>query len=121
MMVLVTLVPAARAYSSEFYDPVRVLWAQVLKRALFDYVILKKSTKLKDKRDFASAEQWLFSPHVGLIDACRVFGWPLQRLRERALSMTRSDIRKMEFRERDQPPPYLSESTELMVSDGNGQ
>jgi len=121
MMVLVRLVPAARAYSSELYDSIRVLWAQVLKRALFDYVILKKSTKLKDRRDFASAEQWLFSSDVGLIDACRVFGWPLERLRKRALSMTREEVRKMEFRERDLPDINPNESSKLMISDGHSQ
>ena len=121
MTVLVKLIPAVHVYSAEFYDPIRVLWAQVLKRALFDFVILKSATKLRDKRDFVSAERWLFSPHVGLIDACGVFNWPLERLRKRALDMTRDDVRKMEFRERDQPTELAESDNELMISDGHSQ
>jgi hypothetical protein len=100
-MVLVKLAPDPSNYLRELYGPVRILWAQVLKRAIFDYVMLRKSKKLKDRRDFVSAERWLFSSDVGLIDACKVFGWPLERLRERAREMTSVDVRKMEFRDRE--------------------
>jgi len=100
-MFLVKLSPAPTTYMREIYGPVRVLWAQVLKRAIFDYVMLRDSRKLKDRRDYISAERWLFSSDVGLVDACKVFGWPLEKLRNRAKEMTKIDIRKMEFKERD--------------------
>ncbi len=117
MMVLVKLAPDPSNYLREIHGPVRILWAQVLKRAIFDYVMLRKSKKLKDRRDYISAERWLFSSDVGLVDACKVFGWPLEKLRERAKEMTPIDVRKMEFRDRE---CFTTNDLEVAgISDGN--
>ena len=117
MMVLIKLSPSPSTYVTEIYEPIRVLWAQVLKRAIFDYVMLRDSRKLTDRRDYISAERWLFSSDVGLVDACKVFGWPLGKLRDRAKEMTKLDIRKMEFKERE--CFTTNELVELEISDGN--
>lgn len=102
--MLLVLRPMRCAHQEERYDSVRVLWAQVLKRAIFDFVTLRHSSKLKDKRDFRSAERWLFSDEAGLVDTCVALGWPLSALRVRARAMTKGEIRKMEFRDRDVVP-----------------
>jgi hypothetical protein len=101
-MVVLALAPSSNPHLvDELYRPIRVLWAQVLKRAVFDYVMLRNSKKLTDRRDYISARRWLFSQDMGLIDACHVFGWPLERLRARARTMTRDEVKKMEFRDRN--------------------
>lgn len=93
-------------------EPVRVLWAAVLQKAIFDYIKYKDSST--SRLDFRTAERFLFSDDGGLIDVCQALDWPLQAMRERAKAMTRSDIHKMEFRERG---PRLAHN-ELVV-DGN--
>jgi hypothetical protein len=103
-MMLVSLKPAVRSFTEERYDPVKLLWAQVLKRALFDYVILQGSRDLKDRRLFLSAKNWLFSEDFGLSDICKMLDWPKEKIRRRAEEMTKKDIKKMEFRERDPLP-----------------
>jgi len=81
------------------YEPVRVLWAAVLQRAIFDYVMLRDSST--SRLDFRTAERFLFSDEGGLADICQVLNWPLGAMRSRAKAMTRDDVRKMDFRSRD--------------------
>jgi len=111
-MMLVSLTTGPYRHQEERYNSVRVLWAQVLKQAVFDYVKFKSSSGLKDRRDFRTAERWLFSDDSGLVHACQMLGWPLQSLRSRIQDMTKKDIRKMEFRDRDAP------GLEQVVGDG---
>lgn len=102
---LVRLVPATKQYCSELDSPAKILWARVILRALYDYVIWKDSTKLKDRRDFHSVKRWLFEPSTlgnSLENLCRLLNWPVDLIREKALTMTREDVKKMEFREREQ-------------------
>jgi hypothetical protein len=87
------------AHQDERFDPVRVLWAAVLQRAIFDYVTHKDSTT--SRLDFRTAERFLFSEDSGLIDVCQALGWPLKAMRNRALNMTRVEVRKMDFRDRN--------------------
>ena len=111
---LVRLEPVTRPYHAEYSSPPKILWARVILRSLYDYVIWKDSKKLKDRRDFECVRKWLFEPSElgnGLDNLCRVLNWPADSIREKARTMTRDDVKKMEFREREQS---------LKVSDANG-
>lgn len=102
---LVRLIPVEQAYLSEIVNPVKTLWARVIIRALYDYVNLKDSSKLKDRREFETVRKWLLEPSDlsnGLENLCRFLNWPVGMLRARVLAMTRDDVKKMEFREREQ-------------------
>lgn len=101
---LVRLVPITKQYTPELDSPMRVLWARVILRALYDYVIWKDSTKLKDRRDFQCVKRWIFEPSTlgnSFENLCRLLNWPAGLIREKALTMTREDVKKMEFRERE--------------------
>ena len=90
---------APTVHREERFDSVRVLWAAVLQRAIFDYVTFKDSTT--SRLDFRTAERFLFSDDGGLVDVCQALNWPLGAMRDRALTMTRVDVRKMDFRDRN--------------------
>lgn len=101
---LVRLVPVSSPYIPELDNPVKILWARVVLRAIYDYVILKDAKKLKDRREFDTVRKWLFEPSNlgnGLENLCRLLNWPVGLIREKALGMTRDDVKKMEFRERE--------------------
>lgn len=109
---LVRLIPVTSSYTSEIDGPVKILWARVILRAIYDYVILKDSTRLKDKREFISVKRWLFEPSNlgnGLENLCIFLKWPAGLIREKALTMTRDDVKKMEFRDRDQALKVLDD------------
>ena len=102
---LVRLVPVPTVHTTELDAPVKILWARVILRAIYDYVILKDAKKLKDKRDFACVKKWLFEPsdlNNSFENLCRILGWPTDLLRNKILTMTREDVKKLEFREREQ-------------------
>lgn len=102
---LVRLVPTTKQHTPELDSPMKILWARVILRALYDYVIWKDSDKMKDRRDFQTVKKWLFEPSTlgnSFENLCRLLNWPAGLIREKALTMTREDVKKMEFREREQ-------------------
>lgn len=78
----------------------KILWAAVLRRAVFDYVLYKgvRAHSLEWKRAF----QYIFSEDVkyeaGLSfeEVCELFGWDPGYLRRLATELTRADVKKME-------------------------
>lgn len=97
-------------------EPSRVLWAAVLQRAIFDYVTHKDSST--SRLNFRTAERFLFSDDSGLVDICQVLGWPLNLMRARARSMTRNEVRKMDFRDKGD---RKTAAKTLEVAHGNSQ
>lgn len=84
----------------------KMLWAAVLRRAVFDYVLYKGSgtRSLEWKRAF----QYIFTrglryeDGVSFEEVCELFGWDPDYLRRLTTRLTRADIKKMEttqFRE----------------------
>jgi hypothetical protein len=79
----------------------KILWAAVLRRAVFDYVLYKgvRAHSLEWKRAF----QYIFSEgvryEVGLSfeDVCGLFGWEPGYLRRLVTRLTRADVKKMEI------------------------
>ena len=101
---LIRLVPHPTPHLREHCDPVRVLWARVIVRAIYDYVKLKDAKKLSDRREFESVKKWLFEPSSltnGLENLCRILNLPVNVIRQKALTMTSKEVRKLEFRERE--------------------
>jgi hypothetical protein len=77
-----------------------MLWAAVLRRAVFDYVLYKGSRQhsLEWKRAF----QYIFvdgyrrDGGLSFSDVCDLFGWDAGYLQRLTTKLTRSDIKKME-------------------------
>jgi len=93
-------------YAYELPYEHKILWAAVLRRAVFDYVLYKGSGphSLEWKRAF----QYIFTRGVrydngvSFEEVCELFGWDPDYLRRLATRLTRADIKKMEttqFRE----------------------
>jgi hypothetical protein len=85
---------------------IKIFWAAVLRRAIFDYVLYKgvRSKSLDWKR----AYQYVFTPGlryedgVSFEEVCQLFSWDPDYLRRMTTKLTRDDIKKMEpshFRE----------------------
>lgn len=85
------------------YAGVRALWAKVIIRAMYDYVSYKDSTKLGLRKYAENAERWLFQPSDvfnSFENICRMLGISARRVRERARTMTKDQISKIEHVDR---------------------
>jgi hypothetical protein len=77
-----------------------MLWAHVLRRAVFDYVLYKGVRK--HRLDWQKAYQYVFTPGlrydngISFEEVCDVFGWDPGYLRRLTVQLTRSDIKRME-------------------------
>jgi hypothetical protein len=77
-----------------------MLWAHVLRRAVFDYVLYKGVGK--HKLDWQRAYQYVFVPNqryangLSFEEVCDVFGWDPDYIRRLTKQLTRSDIKRME-------------------------
>jgi len=78
----------------------KLLWASVLRRAVFDYILYKgmRSHSLEWKQAF----QYIFVPNqsyengLAFEEVCEVFGWDPDYLRRITTKLTRSDVKKMD-------------------------
>jgi len=84
----------------------KMLWASVLRRAVFDYVLYKGV--LSHSLDWKRAFQYVFvegqryDNGLSFEEVCDIFGWDAGYLRRLTTKLTRDDIKKMEttqFRE----------------------
>lgn len=101
MRELVVPVPTGGMQHEESFHSYRALWARVIIKAICDYVIWEGCRTLKEKRDRKNVERWLFENNTGLGGICEQLGWPIDMVRERARTMTRDEVRKIEHRERE--------------------
>jgi len=80
----------------------KLFWAAVLRRAVFDYVLFKGIGS--KRREWQYAYRFIFTPTVvhyqgqGLSfdDICETMDWEPDYIRRLTLKMTRADIKKME-------------------------
>lgn len=118
--------PVSQAFNPERYIPYRLLWAKVIIRAAYDYALWKDSKELRLKKYAQDAEKWLFessSLELGFESICFKFDFPIEKIRERARNLTKDDVKKLEFRERN-GPDLLSEESEIFDldnTDGNNE
>jgi len=84
----------------------KLLWASVLRRAVFDYVLYKGVAK--KQREWQYAYQYIFSRGqeyengLSFEEVCDIFGWEPDYLRRMTTQLTRADIKRLEvssFRE----------------------
>jgi hypothetical protein len=89
------------SYNAEYYLPVKALWAKVVVKAICDFVMFQDADTLRGKREFLRVKEWLFGKDTGFTGVCETIGWLPEMVRERALSMTKDEVRKIEHRDRD--------------------
>lgn len=85
------------------YSGVRALWAKVIIRAMYDYVSYKDSPKIALRKYADGAERWLFSQSEvfnSFESICRMLGISSRRVRDRAKTMTKDQISKIEHVDR---------------------
>jgi len=95
-----------------------MLWASVLRRAVFDYVLYKGSRQhsLEWKRAF----QYIFveghkrDEGLSFHEVCDLFGWDAEYLQRLTAKLTRSDIKKMEVTQLRED--FMFDEVEVVVS-----
>ena len=105
--------PAAIYYEQK-QRQLRNLWLKVIIRAISDYVLYRKSTDPKLKREASTARAFLFDDDSGLQGICETFGLNIDVLRHMARTKTPSEIHKLEHLEHRR-----SRLMEQVLSSGN--
>jgi hypothetical protein len=88
------------AFTSELPAQAKMLWAHVLRRAVFDYVLYKGVGK--HRLEWQKAYQYIFSPGlkydngISFEEVCDIFGWDPDYIRRLTVQLSRSDIKRME-------------------------
>jgi hypothetical protein len=88
------------SYSGDLPYEYRMLWAAVLRRAVFDYVLYKGSGT--HSMDWKRAFQYIFTrglrfeDGVSFEEVCEMFNWDPEYVRRLTTRLTRADIKKME-------------------------
>lgn len=90
-------------YNPERYLPYRILWAKAIIRATYDYALWKDSKDLRLRKIAREAETWIFESSDGDLSfesICFAYDFPVERIRQRTRLLTKHDVKKLEFRER---------------------
>jgi hypothetical protein len=103
------------------YAGVRALWLKVIIRAIFDWVCYRDSTKLEKRKIADNAYTWLFEPSTlfnSFENLCQFLDISPEMVRERARSMSKEQIAKIEHLERE-GSGEVAGARDLMVSGGD--
>lgn len=104
----------SNSYNPERYVCYRVLWAKVIIRAAYDYALWKDSKDMRLKKFAQDAERWLFessSLELSFENICFAYDFPIERIRARSRTLTKNDVKKLEFRERHGRMDVIGEVT----------
>jgi hypothetical protein len=116
------LIPPA-PYIAERYVPYQLLWAKVIIRAAYDFALWKESDDLRLRNYAKDAERWLFGDS-GLSNSfdriCEVLNIDGARIRKYAKELTRDQVKKLEFMEREGRDP-MRLALGLEQDDGDAQ
>lgn len=85
------------------YAPYRLLWVKVIIRAAYDYALWKDSKDLRHRKFAEDARKWIFDKsdlENSLAHLCELWGLPLEKIRKFARELTKDDVKKLEFKER---------------------
>jgi len=85
------------------YAPYRLLWVKVIIRAAYDFALWKDAKNINHRKFAEDARKWLFEPSeldFGLSSICEVWGFPIEKIRHYARNLTKEDVKKLEFKER---------------------
>lgn len=108
-------VSSSASYNAERYLPYRILWAKVIVRAAYDYALWKDSSDLRLRKFAQDAEHWLFEPsdlELSFENICFAYDFPVERIRRKTRTLTRDDVKKLEFRERQGRSELLGEASD---------
>lgn len=108
-------------YNSELTLPYRILWAKVIVRATYDYALWRNSDDIRLRRFADDAARWLFDPsdpdlELSFENICFAFDFPVDKIRKKTRALTREDVKKLEFRERQGRSEMRGE-----ISNGDGK
>lgn len=93
----------SQSSSEDRYVGIRALWLKVIIRAIFDWVSYRDSTKLQQKKLAENAHNWLFQTSElfnGLPSICEQLEIDIVRIREKARTMSKEEVAKIEHLER---------------------
>lgn len=107
-------VSTSTTYNAELVLPYRILWAKVIVRAAYDYALWKDSPDIRLRRFAEDAERWLFERddydlELSFENICFAFDFPVEKIRKKTRTLTREDVKKLEFRERQGRSELLGE------------
>ncbi len=95
------------------YTGHRKLWGRVILRAIYDWVMYRDSTELKQRKLAENAETWLFKRSElfnGFETVCDLLDVDPDVVRKRAKTFTKDDVLKAEHIERSgKQDPELAE------------
>lgn len=106
MTGLVTLPKVHSApYVSEKYIPYRVLWVKVIIRAAFDYTLWRDSSEFRLRKCAMDADRWFSCESAALpncfLHICDVLKLDPDLIRRCVKKLTREQVKKLEFKERE--------------------
>lgn len=107
-------VSTSTTYNADLTLPYRILWAKVIVRAAYDYALWRSSPDSRLRRFAEDAERWLFDPsdpnlELSFENICFAFDFPVEKIRKKTRTLTREDVKKLEFRERQGRSEMLGE------------
>lgn len=87
-------------YAEDLPYEYKMLWASVLRRAVFDYVLYKgagaRSMYWKRAFQYIFTEGMRYEDGVSFEEVCEMFNWDPDYVRRLTTQLTRADIKKME-------------------------
>lgn len=108
-------------FCEERYTPCRVMWMKVIIRAAYDYALWKESPDLRLRKYAEDARKWFFEPSElfnSFDNICFLFRLPRNELLGWARDLTREQVKKFEFLERNGKDP-LTLALEPQSHDGD--
>ena len=89
--------------NNDRYEGVRILLMKVIVRAMFDLASYRDHPNPEKRKEAESARKWLFEPsdyENSFTNVCSMLGLNPRKIRERASTMTKADVAKIEFKDR---------------------
>jgi hypothetical protein len=123
-LIPLSLEASSVVHFNKRYSPYRVLWIRVFVRAAFDYAQYKQARDIKLRKQSEDAARWLFddsSLFNGFHNICDQLDLPIELLRKIARKMTKADVKKMEYLERDGLISRAIEGLTGHIPDGNSR
>lgn len=107
-------ISTSTTYNTELTLPYRILWAKVIVRAAYDYALWRNSDDIRLRRFAEDAARWLFDSsdpdlELSFENICFAFDFPVEKIRKKTRTLTREDVKKLEFRERQGRSEILGE------------
>lgn len=107
-------ISTSTTYNTELTLPYRILWAKVIVRAAYDYALWRTSEDIRLRRFAEDAARWLFESadsdmELSFENICFAFDFPVEKIRKKTRTLTREDVKKLEFRERQGKTEMLGE------------